>query len=265
MLDTSFFIASKLFWVLARPESWIILFLIAALFTSWKAPRRTGRNYTAVGLVFLLCAGTLPIGELLMRPLETRFPANPDIVAPSGIIILGGAEDGTGMQTTGLPGVDEAGERFLSGMALARAYPEAQLIFTGGSGQIIGEGMPGANIARRIFADGGIDAARILLESQSRNTAENASYTLKLVQAREGPWILVTSAFHMPRAVGTFCAAGWRNVVPYPVDFRGVGDLQLGWDLGGGLVKLNTGLKEWIGLVSYRATGRLDSFWPSSC
>jgi uncharacterized SAM-binding protein YcdF (DUF218 family) len=130
-LDTSFFLAPKLSWTLARPESWIILFLIAGLFASWKAPKRTGRKYTAFGLVLILCLGMLPIGEPLMRPLETRFPANPLVVAPSGIIILGGAADGTGMQTTGLPGVNEAAERYLTGMSLARVYPAVQLIFSG--------------------------------------------------------------------------------------------------------------------------------------
>lgn len=95
--------------------------------------------------------------------------------------------------------------------------------------------------------------------------AENAARSLELVGRRAGPWVLVISAFHMPRAVGTFCAAGWRNIIPYPVDFRGAGQLELGWDLGGGLSKLNMGLKEWIGLVAYRVTGRMDSLWPRAC
>ena len=264
-MDTIFFIASKLFWVFARPESWIVLLLLAALLASRQSSDRVGRRYVKACLGFILAIGILPVGELLMRPLETRFPADPVASAPAGIIILGGAEDGTGMRTTGLPGVNEAGERFLVGMALARAYPEAQLIFTGGSGQVLSEGMPGAEIAARIFASGGIEVDRVLLESQSRNTAENAAYSLDLVGERAGPWILVTSAFHMPRAVGSFCAAGWRNIVPYPVDFRGVDDVDLAWDLGAGLTDLNIGVKEWIGIFAYRVTGRMESFWPSAC
>lgn len=264
-MDTIFFIASKLFWALARPESWIVFLLMAALFASRNSKNRAGRGFTTTGLVFILCVGALPIGPLLMHPLETMFPADPAVLAPSGIIILGGGEDGTGMQQTGLPGVNEAGERFLAGMALARVYPEATVIFTGGSPAVLNRGMAGAEIARRIFAAGGINEARTRLEGQSRNTAENAAYSLDLVGDASGPWILVTSAFHMPRAVGSFCAAGWRNIIPYPVDFRGVGNIELSWDLGGGLSSLNTGVKEWIGLVAYRMTGRVDNLWPASC
>jgi hypothetical protein len=69
----------------------------------------------------------------------------------------------------------------------------------------------------------------------------------------------------MPRAVGSFCAAGWRNIIPYPVEFRGGDDVDLAWDLGAGLTDLNTGVKEWIGIVAYRVTGRMESFWPAAC
>ena len=125
--------------------------------------------------------------------------------------------------------------------------------------------MSGAEIARRVFADGEADEARVRLEGQSRNTAETAAYSLDLVGDRAGPWILFTSAFNLPRAVGSFCAAGWSNIIPYSVDFRGVGDLDPGWDLGGGLTDLNTGVKEWIGIVAYRLTSRIDSSSPTSC
>lgn len=251
--------------MLARPESWIVLLLVAALFASRRSIKRSGRGYLFACIGFILAVGILPLGELLMRPLETRFPADPTPSAPAGIIILGGAEDGDAMSTNGLPGVNEAGERFLAGMALARKYPDALLVFTGGSGQILGERVGGADIARKIFEDGGIDATRTLLEGYSRNTAENAAYTLELIDDREGPWLLVTSAFHIPRAVGTFCAAGWRDIIPYPVDFRGMGRLELRWNLGNRLVALNTGAKEWIGILAYRVTGRMDNLSFSAC
>jgi len=82
----------------------------------------------------------------------------------------------------------------------------------------------------------------------------------------EGPWILVTSAFHMPRAVGSFCAAGWHTLVPYPTDYRG-GSFwdQVGWDLADNLTDLNTGVTEWVGLLAYRVTGRSDGLTPGGC
>jgi uncharacterized SAM-binding protein YcdF (DUF218 family) len=105
-----------------------------------------------------------------------------------------------------------------------------------------------------------------LLENRSRNTAENAANTRVLVSYDiTGPWLLVTSAFHMPRAVGTFCAAGWRNIIPYPVDYRGIGSLEIGWDLGGRLSVLNIAVKEWIGLTAYRITGRSTQLFADAC
>ena len=82
----------------------------------------------------------------------------------------------------------------------------------------------------------------------------------------KGPWILVTSAFHMPRALGTFCAAGWRNLVPYPTDYRGdkIRE-QIGWNLGANLTVLNIGVKEWVGLLAYRFTGQTETFFPEGC
>jgi hypothetical protein len=70
----------------------------------------------------------------------------------------------------------------------------------------------------------------------------------------------------MPRAIGSFCAAGWRNLVPYPTDYRG-GSFwdQVGWDLADNLTELNTGVKEWVGLLAYRVTGRSSTIIPSGC
>ncbi len=217
-------------------------------------------------LVFIVVVGTLPLGEWLLRPLETRFAPAPVIDDPAGIIILGGGEDGRAMAATGLAGVNEAGDRFFDGMALARSHPGALLIFTGGSGALLGEGVRGSDVAARIFRDAGIADGRIVLEGDSRNTAENAANTRDLVgEVTEGPWVLVTSAFHMPRAVGAFCAAGWRDIVPYPVDHRGVGQPGVGWRFADRLDTLNTAIREAVGLWAYRVTGRSSALFPQTC
>jgi uncharacterized SAM-binding protein YcdF (DUF218 family) len=231
-MGTLFFLASKLFWTLARPESWIPVLLLAATLAFRRNRPRAGKRLLLTTIVLVLAIGTLPIGEALLRPLETRFQADPAVEAPRGIIVLGGGEDGRAMRASSLPEVNDAADRFLAGLALARRHPDAQLTFTEGNAAIIGDRISGAEVAQRIFADAGIAPARIHLEGASRNTAENAMLTRDLLDdPGDGPWLLVTSAFHMPRAMGAFCRAGWRGIVAYPVDYRGLGSVDVGWDL----------------------------------
>lgn len=264
-MDTLFFVVSKVFWTLARPESWPVVLLVLALVALVRGRVRLGRRLVLSTLVLILAIGVLPLGGLLLRPLEQRFPAAPEVAAPAGIIVLGGAEDARATARTELVEVNDAAERFLAGIALARLHPEARLIFTGGSGSLLDQGVSGADVAERLFAEAGVDPARVELERASRNTAENAALTLEMIgQGDEGPWILVTSAFHMPRSVAVFCAAGWRGIVPWPVDYSAAGG-GIGWSLAERLRTLNTGVKEWIGLGAYRATGRSDALFSDGC
>ena len=265
-MDTVFFLGSKFFWILARPESWLFLLLSAAAFALWRGRLQAGKRLLGSAIALVLAIGALPIGEALLRPLEARFPADPATAAPIGIIVLGGGEDGRTTRASGLPEVNDAGDRLLAGLALARRHPDAQLIFTGGSAALLGTRVSGAEVADRIFADAGIAPDRVRLEGASRNTAENAALTRALVgDPREGPWLLVTSAFHMPRAMGAFCRAGWRGIVAWPVDYRGLGGGDVGWDLAERLRTLNIAVKEWIGLVAYRVTGRTGALIPGPC
>jgi uncharacterized SAM-binding protein YcdF (DUF218 family) len=265
-MDTVFFVASKLFWVVVRPESWLVFMLCLALIEVRRGLMRRATGFLVTCFALIGSIGIFPLGEAVVRPLESRFPASPALTTPAGIVILGGAEGAQASRISGLPELNQAGERLLLGLALARSYPEAQVIFTGGSGALLTHGHSGADVAERIFAQMGLPQSRTLLENASRNTAENATLTLKLLDGgHDGPWVIVTSAFHMPRAIGTFCAAGWENLVPYPVDFRGGGISSLGWNFAEGLSLLNTGVKEWLGLVAYRMTGRMSTLFTAGC
>jgi len=265
-MDTVFFTASKLFWLLARPESWLVVLLVLASLATWRGRDRAAKRLLVASVAFVLIVGITPVSEALLRPLETRFSARPQILAPAGIIVLGGAEDAGATAATGLPEVNDAAERFLAGLTLARRFPDAQLVFSGGSGQLFGDRLSGADVAAQIFDDMGVLQQRVLLERRSRNTAENAAFTLALIEDREaGPWVLVTSAFHMPRALGSFCAAGWSGIIPYPVDFRAAASRGPSWDFAGRLYGLNVALKEWVGLAAYRLTGRTEHLIPTPC
>lgn len=266
-MDYLFFIASKLFWGVLNPDNWIVALLIVSLAAFTRRRIDWGLRLLKSCLLLVLTLGILPIGELLMRPLETRFASNPFVDQPAGIIVLGGGEDAKMMTWTGLPEVNGAADRFLAGISLARKFPNAKLVFSGGDASLVGSKVSGATVARRLFEDSGIAPDRLIFEGFARNTAENALFTRTLVGLSQPkrPWLLVTSAFHMPRAVGSFCAAGWHQVIPYPVDYRTPGHIGFGWALSERLQIFGTALKEWIGLVAYRVTGRTKALLPAEC
>ncbi|NCO87086.1 MAG: YdcF family protein [Rhodobacterales bacterium] len=260
-MNTAFFVASKLIWALVRPESWIVLGLALSLLAAVRGRVAAARRWGGLTLAFVLAVAVLPLGDLAIRPLETRYPADPPLTQVAGIIVLGGGEDAQRTAYWGPPQFGEGAERFTAALELARAWPQARVLFTGGSGSLrdLGSGaMSGATVAEAFFLAQGLAPERLLFERASRNTAENAALSLALVQPGEDEtWVLVTSAFHMPRSLASFEAAGWTGLVPYPVDYRsgGFGD-GIGWDLARNLLTLNTAVREYIGLVAYRVTGR---------
>src|SRR5438309_3442724 len=149
---------------------------------------------------------------------------------------------------------------------LARRFPDARIVFSGGSGRIIYAGVSEASLAARLFESFGIAKERIALEDKSRDTDENGRFTKELVQPKPGErWLLVTSAHHMPRAVGVFRAAGFP-VEAYPVDWRtrGAEDaLRPFASVGDGLRRSDTAVREWVGLAVYWLTGRSSELFPA--
>ena len=265
-MENLFFTASKLFWLIFQPESWLLYLLGAGLWFLTRGRLRVARAciITALGLILLL--GFVPIGKLLIRPLEARFSAAPEFLSPTAIIVLGGGEDTRMSAASTLPELNDAGERLVLGIALAQEFPDAKLIFTGGSASLIDQGFSGADGVDILVKAFDVDEDRFLLERLARNTAENASLSRGLVEnITEGPWVLVTSAFHMPRSIGAFCAAGWRNLVPYPVDYRAADPISFSWSFADNLALLNIAVKEWIGLAVYNATGRTPALLPARC
>lgn len=254
MMDTAFFIASKLIWAAMRPDSLLMLALLASWLMLRHSPA-TARAMLGLTLLTMAIIALWPVQTLLLAPLEDRYPQPtlPDQVA--GIIVLGGAELPDLTVARDQVHLNAAAERMTETMALALRHPSAAVIFTGGNGNLRG-GAAGAEAARRLFTDLGLPPDRLMLESASRNTSENATMTLRLLQPKPGQrWLLVTSAFHMPRAVAAFCAAGWTGLIPYPVDYRSPGD-GVGWSFTENADQLTIALREWIGLAAYRLTGR---------
>ena len=132
--------------------------------------------------------------------------------------------------------------------------------------EILREPTVEADAAGMVLRDLGIGSDRLLLERKARNTAENAMLAKQLADPKPGErWLLVTSAWHMPRAMGLFRKAGF-DVEAWPVDYRtaGPGDA---WILFSspveGLRRLDFVVKEWVGLLVNRLTGRSDDLFPA--
>ncbi|ARE41362.1 Putative membrane protein [Rhodovulum sp. P5] len=260
-----FFLASKIVWGMLRADTLIVILMGVGVVALLRDRAVLGAVCVALAFVSVLVVALTPLPNRLLYSLESRYPV-PDLTAPvAGIVILGGAEDPTSTAEWGLPRVNEAGSRFLAALSLAERFPDAAVMFTGGSGKLSGSDMPEAEVARLILTGAGLDDDRLILEGASRNTAENAAFAARAVPDRTGRWVLVSSAYHMPRAVETFCAAGWRDLVPYPVDFRSRKRLRLTWQPAEQFVLLNLSLKEYLGLAVYRATGRAVHPLPDGC
>lgn len=243
---------------------WIFALLVLALPLSWwPATRRVGLRL-GVGMLLLVGAvGLLPLHDWLMRPLEEYFPI-PELPAQvDGVIVLGGAERPDIMAVRQWPELNSNADRLIGFVALARQYPAAKLVFSGGSAIRRGDHeITEADVAAAVFTKLGLDAGRVIYESASRNTAENARLSHALVQPKPGEvWILVTSARHLPRAVNTFEALGW-SVVPYPVDFLTGKPPEFEFSPLKRLSNLGFLAREWLGLLAYRLQGRSGAWLP---
>ena len=261
-----FFPLSKLIFVLILPSNALI---VAALTGLWLLAatrlRRTGIGLVGLGVLGLALGGLSPVSEIVLLPLEQRFAPYPaDGPAPTGIILLGGGVEAGLSEARDQVVVNDAGERPIYLAALARRFPEARLVFSGGSG-FVGGGIAEADIISRQADILGLPRTRLILENRSRNTHENAAFAADLVQPKPGErWLLVTSAWHMPRAVGCFRQAGF-TVEAFPVDYRtrGWGDVtRFNGFASDGLLQLDLAVKEWIGLVVYRVAGYTSDWLP---
>ena len=261
-----FFVLSKIFWFVIQPVNLaIIVSLIGLAFMKVRWFRLAYSLVTGATLLLVLCVWT-SFGAMLVNPLEERFPRPELPETVDGIVVLGGGlEGGINLARAGYE-LNAGGDRFVETAVLARRFPDARIVVSGGSGALMLDGEADADTSVRLFAALGIARERLLLEGQSRNTYENAVFTKRLVSPKPGEtWLLVTSAFHMPRSMSLFREAEF-DVLPWPVDYRTSGTEGVGLFRDNPADSLQTatlGIREWIGLLAYWLTGKIDRPFPS--
>jgi uncharacterized SAM-binding protein YcdF (DUF218 family) len=261
-----FFVLSKTLGVMLLPTNFLIgagLFGVILLMSRWAT---VGRRLMIASIALLAICGFSPLGNLMLYSLEQRFPPwDATKGAPDGVVVLGGPIDPDLSAAHGVPVTSAAADRLITAAALGRQYPNLRIIYTGGSANLISGDAREADYAAKVFESLGVSGARLTMERRARNTLENAEYSRAIAAPKAGErWLLVTSAYHMPRAVGVFRQAGFP-VEPYPVDWRvgGRDDLLSFHKFAiDGLANVEVSFREWMGLVAYRISGKTSELFP---
>lgn len=260
------FLLSKIAWLVLQPLSLAFALLVIGIVTLALKFRSLALVLLSVSALVLFVTLFTTAGAVALQRLENVFPkpgSDPDEV--DCMIVLGGAVEAE--VTTGRGGVEltQAADRFVEMIRLARLFPTARILVSGGDGSLSGNYEGDAEVSARFLASMGADTSRLIREASSRTTQENVANTQALAQALgASPCLLITSAFHMPRSIGLFRAAG-VDVIPWPADYRTSGTATLSLDFTQPTANSQltaTAIREWLGLVSYYALGRIDRVVP---
>ncbi|MCA1370690.1 YdcF family protein [Bradyrhizobium sp. BRP14] len=260
------FLVSKIFWLIAQPLSLAFLGLLVGVLLMLAKFRRSGSVFGGLGLIVLFVTLFTTTGPYFLQILEDRFPRpSPEPAELSCIVVLGGAFENVVMASRGGVELNQAAERFVETSRLARAYPAARILVSGGDGSLSGIYEGDAHASQAFFQTFGIGVDRLIREGESRTTFENARYTKDLLaQNRLERCALVTSAYHMPRSVALFRASG-IDLLPWPTDYRTTGKARLGLDFTQPALNAQlttTAAKEWTGLLAYYLLGRTQTLLP---
>lgn len=261
-----FYVLSQILDFLVTPSDLIAIVGALGLVSAWRW-RRFGGTLMTVSILLLIVAGASPLGAFALGSLEDRFPRTPLPTEVTGIVVLGGSVNAHIGAARDVATFNDAGERLTEAMALATRYPGARVLLAGGGADHDGgQGKTESAISADILTSMGLAPERIILEEVSRNTCEDAVESKRVAApAGDDIWVLVTSASHMPRAIGCFRAAQF-DVIPYPVDYRTQGRrdfTRLAPSIAVGLDLSDLAAHEWLGIVTYRLTGKIADWFPA--
>ncbi len=252
-----FFFLSKLLQFLVSPFTWVVILLLLHLFVK-RQPQKKRLLYAALGVLFLFSNKAIFMLVLnLYQPSPVSFKPRQQY---SCGILLGGMgsydEDGKGK-------FNENADRFIQTLKLYKQGHIKKIAITGGSSDVL----PGVSYSEAAFVSGelvsmGVPVSDILIEGRARNTHENALFTKQLLDSLQlrPPYVLITSAIHIPRSIKVFDRAGMAGqIVPYPAGYLVADRGFLNTYIIPQVVVLEHWrrlMKEWVGIVAYSLTGR---------
>lgn len=255
-----FFALSKIIWALISPVNFILLLFLLGFFLFFGF-KKASYLFVLFGSFLFVFYSIVPIGGWSLYPLESYYerpkvPKNID-----GILVLGGSVETALSDDLDTIALNESAERLTEALRLKKHYPQAKLVFSGGNGDILNSEGTEAEIVKHLFDDLGFKGKQFIYEDQSRNTYENVIFTMDLVKPKDDEnWVLVTSAFHMPRSIGVAQKSGWTNIIPYPVDYRQgkkTGLIPQNFQFLYNINKLQIAMHEYIGILAYTASGKM--------
>lgn len=216
-----FFLLSKIFWVLFTPSTLLLAVSLEVILVVALNKPELIRRIRPVGImlsIIWILIMVLPLGDWALGAWE-NYPA-PKAENIDGIIVLGGVIDPVLSHERNAIMFGDSAERLTVLPGLIRQYPQAKIVFTGGSGSVLHPNKREVDYAESVLQGWGLDHTAIIFERESRNTHENAIFSKKLAKPQADElWLLVTSAAHMRRAHRVFTKANWETV-PFPVDYR---------------------------------------------
>ena len=254
------FLVSTLFAFVVQPLAWVALLMLVSILAVRRKPF-LAKGFGVLALTLLVTLGWEPLPDTLLRRLETQYPAIAASAALdnyAGVIVLGGAlEPAHTWVVADQSSLNDAAERMTQVLPLLQRHAHLRVLFTGGDGNLFADELTEAERARRFFAQQSVTPERVRYESASRTAYENALLSRQVAGADvQRQWLLLTSAWHMPRAMATFRHAGWL-VTAYPVDYRaGVQTPWSSYSMDQGVKKWRMALREWLGLLVYQGSGQ---------
>lgn len=262
-----FFYLSKILYFLLHPTNLMILGLVFGILALRLKLLIPAKSILAITLFGCLFVTLVPAGDIMKRHLENRFPAfhiMPQHV--DGVIVLGGSVNPVLSNDRRKLALQGNVERLFEFSKFAKKYPGARLIFTGGSGSLADTELKEAHFAEEAMIALGVEPGRVIYEDQSRNTFENALFSKNLLEPKENEiWVLITSAAHMPRAMGVFRKVGW-NMIAWPVDYtqKRQEDFSVSFNFARNAGRLASALHEVVGLLVYYLTDKTSELYPSA-